>query len=140
MPSLFSRARTTSTKNTPKPQLDLPHVDEFGRVSSRGSIGTRAFTTSKKERARTKSHSEQQARRGAAPDGDDDVPEDGFLPTGSAPPEDPQQLYGHLSYERHVVLGIEDATRLVDIIADELNTKGECRLPLRTPVPPSSNE
>ena len=32
--------------------------------------------------------------------------------------------YGYLSYERHVVLGLDEVDRLVRIVTDELGTRG----------------
>lgn len=118
MPSLFTRARTTSAKKLPKtPAADGHGPDEFGRVTSRGS------TTGGKER-RTRKQSTTGDRNG----GEDELPEvmeDGYLPTSVEPPELPQQTYGYLSHGRQVVLGIEDVTRLVEIVSGELGARGK---------------
>ena len=45
-------------------------------------------------------------------------------------PDDPTQElppahdYGYLSYQRHVILGLEEVARLVDVVGDELGTCG----------------
>ena len=36
------------------------------------------------------------------------------------------QMYGYLGYATNVVLGVEDVTRLVEVVADELGRRGEC--------------
>lgn len=51
--------------------------------------------------------------------------EDGFLPTSLAPHETAGQIYGYLSHEAHVVLGVDDVTRLVEVVADELGARGQ---------------
>lgn len=141
MPSLFSRSRTTST---PDKQLSLPipssqglyanQLDEFGRVSSRAS-GKAA--TSKKEkkkakdekRARTISSSREQIEQPEFT-----LPDGSFLPLNLEKPrqsETQQQgfEYGYLSYERHVVLGIEQVARLVDVLCTELTSRGGLTTP-----------
>lgn len=150
MPSLFSRARTNSTPQKKPSSLfsndNSPSsaLDEFGRVSSRASnraISSTVIplTPSKKDRKKAKeqekrfktlgSHREvndydQQAER-AFPDGS-------FLPLNLERPRDETNAgeqskehdYGYLSYERHVVLGLEQVARLVDVVSEELETRG----------------
>ncbi|KAH9917724.1 uncharacterized protein B0H18DRAFT_1087011 [Fomitopsis serialis] len=136
MHSIFSRARTIST---PKKSVDTTTPDEFGRVNSRGSA--RGLTASPapgkkdkkdgkdKGRARTASAAEPDSPEYAVPDGT-------FLPLSLDPPrfeataDQPafeQQKghdYGHLSYQRHVVLGLEEVARLVDVVGNELALRG----------------
>ncbi|KAG8824759.1 hypothetical protein FRB91_001876 [Serendipita sp. 411] len=51
-----------------------------------------------------------------------DVPEEihEFLQGG-----DTKQEYGYLASERHVVLGLDEVVRLVDVVAEELGQRGE---------------
>lgn len=137
MPSLFSRSRTASTPK--KPTLEGLY-DEFGRVTSRGSakgskVATPSLTPSRKEkkeksRARTISSP-------AEPDPSEfTLPDGSFLPLNLEPPryepiiEEPSQEqkgpvdYGYLSYQRHVVLGLEELARLIDVVGNELGTRG----------------
>ncbi|TDL17053.1 hypothetical protein BD410DRAFT_901675 [Rickenella mellea] len=117
MPSIFTRARTTSAKKLPKPPQDLP--DEFGRVQSRGP--PTASRPAKDKRARTQSSGEYRNS------GDVELVEqieDGYLPTSMEQAEHPQQSYGYLSHGRHVVLGLEDVTKLVEVVAEELGARG----------------
>ncbi|KAF9495534.1 hypothetical protein BDN71DRAFT_1506671 [Pleurotus eryngii] len=112
MHSLFSRSRTNST---PK----KPQVDEFGAISSPSS------KKSKKKQANLPPPPEPQ------------LPDNSFLPThldrprdefgGFQPPKDYD--YGYLSYERHVVLGIQDVARLVEVLTHELVTRGGITTP-----------
>ncbi|KAI5118498.1 hypothetical protein M0805_003998 [Coniferiporia weirii] len=142
MPSIFTRARTTSTKNLPKPPLAsnapaLPSdgaagafIDEFGRVSSRSGGGApptpskdhdrRAQTTADKRRA-TNTSAASLAELEQEPEF-----EDGFLPTSLAPlaPPEERQEYGCLSHEAHVILSVEDTQRLVEIVTGELSQRG----------------
>ncbi|PPQ99370.1 hypothetical protein CVT24_009200 [Panaeolus cyanescens] len=145
MPSLFSRVRTNST---PQKKNTLPldnnygagSLDEFGRVSSRTSnrAGTLA-TPSKKDKKKDQKRSKtlpaprddfEQQQEPAFPDG-------AFLPLNLEKPrndaagsEQPKELdYGYLSYERHVVLGIEQVERLVDVLSEELESRGGITTP-----------
>ncbi|KAG5645311.1 hypothetical protein DXG03_006500 [Asterophora parasitica] len=118
MPSIFSRSRTTSTtRKDAKLAANLAasltanltanltaSLDEFGRVSTPG------------------------------PDVPPPVPDGSFLPltldrprphADSAPAPD----YGYLSHERHVVLGLDHAARLVTVLADELQSRGGITTP-----------
>jgi hypothetical protein len=127
MPSLFSRARTTSTpgKKHPSGNLDTPY-DEFGRVNSRTSAkdvggGRSTPTTLSKQKPRTRTLS--------TPDTDPiaHIPDGSFLPLNLEPrvPNNEQQEhdYGYLSYQRHVVLGLDEVARIVDVVASELGTR-----------------
>ncbi|CCM00227.1 uncharacterized protein FIBRA_02255 [Fibroporia radiculosa] len=135
MPSIFSRSRTNST---PKRPTDSP-FDEFGRITSRGSargLTASPQSTSKKEKRKD---SKEKSRSKASPT-EYDVPEiaipDGtFLPLNFDPPRvevtgesnEPRTSnndYGHLSYGRHVVLGLEQVARLVDVVGNELGMRG----------------
>ncbi|KAI0925430.1 hypothetical protein AcW1_002909 [Taiwanofungus camphoratus] len=140
MPNLFSRSRTNSTpKKTP---FDTAAYDEFGRINSRGSARGQAVPqlgTGKKDK---KKDSKEKARPRAANSlVEHDAPEfaipDGsFLPLNLDPPryesneDDPRHEprpihdYGYLSYGRHVILGLEQVARLVDVVGDELGTRG----------------
>lgn len=149
MPSLFSRARTNSTPNKKStlPSDDGPYaaggLDEFGRVSSRTShrgatLGTPASKKDKKK---------EQKRNKALPPGREDVvyspdspfPDGAFLPlnlerpsavdSGGATEFIKGHDYGYLSYERHVVLGLDQVERLVEVISEELETRGGITTP-----------
>ena len=136
MPSIFSRARTTSTP-TKKATVDL---DEFGRINSRGSGRQVAVTASAKKAAKKDVGGRTTPRPRAPGTADDDQvdfgpPNGSFLPLvldkpRYQSPDDPtleippSHDYGYLSYSRHVVLGLEEVARLVDVVGDELGTRG----------------
>ncbi|KAG7442004.1 uncharacterized protein BT62DRAFT_1011045 [Guyanagaster necrorhizus] len=89
------------SRSTPTPQknLRLDTTDEFGRVSSRSS-------------------------QLPLP------PPDGFLPFTLDRPRDATEIdYGYLAYERHVVLGLEQVSHLVDVVSEELGTRGGITTP-----------
>lgn len=137
MPSIFARSRTTSNSakslkpnanigNLPAvPPKDVP--DEFGRVTSRGStVHTVSKKDKKKEikaRLRTQSSPQEPIDPPALPDGS-------FLPfsrESQETSEDPPptlQKYGYLSYQTEVVLGLEEVTRLVEVVSSELSERG----------------
>lgn len=114
MPSIFTRSRTTST---PKPKSVTP-PDEFGRVTSRTSIST---PSSKKDKKKDK----------VAPRPSNSieiqVTEGGFLPFCiPSDSEDRAKLrpYGYLSYKSEVILGVDEASRLVDVVSREMTERG----------------
>lgn len=136
MPSLFSRSRTTSTPKK-SPLEGLP--DEFGRVDSRGS--SRALTPVPQGSARRDRKKDKERARKLDEDAGQDedpeyaIPDGSFLSLSLDPPPfvtsdgalpDPHPLvdYGYLSYGRHVILGLEQAARLVDVVGNELGTRG----------------
>lgn len=158
MHSIFTRARTTSSKNLPKAPSSndgAGGTDEFGRVRSRGGGGAahqhqHPPPTPSKDRqynTMTGGRRERDRDRGRGDSSFDSALldpnaaayglQDGFLPTGlaSTEPPDPDrggdatagsgQAYGYLSHGVNVVLGVEDATRLVEVLADELGRRGE---------------
>ncbi|KAF9466768.1 hypothetical protein BDZ94DRAFT_1157316 [Collybia nuda] len=153
MPSLFSRSRTNSTPkkhslNTPEPSGAF---DEFGRVSSRLSnfaagVGSPS-PASKKDKKKAKEQEKRlrtlsTTRERAEYDQGNDAPlspfPDGtFLPLNLERPrnelgaiEYPKEHdYGFLSYERHVVLGLEQVARLVEVVSEELGTRGGITTP-----------
>ncbi|KAF8646242.1 hypothetical protein AX16_007312 [Volvariella volvacea WC 439] len=147
MPSLFSRSRTTSTANK-KPSLnsfDSPAAfppDEFGRVSSASSHNGNN-PTSKKDKKKAKEQEKRQRTTSSARDDQrtltpiPTIPDGSFLPMNLDRPRDElgavlppkEHDYGYLSYERHVVLGLEQIERLVDVVADELGTRGGIATP-----------
>jgi hypothetical protein len=65
------------------------------------------------------------------------VPDGSFLPLNLERPRIESGLieqhkehdYGYLSYERHVVLGIEQVARLVEVLSEELITRGGITTP-----------
>ncbi|KAI8976357.1 hypothetical protein BD414DRAFT_423305 [Trametes punicea] len=138
MPSLFSRARTASTP-TKKSTFDLSVQDEFGRISSRGSARQAAQQNSVTAKKAGKKDGKG-AAKGRSSTGDDEqqefIPPDGsFHPLSLEKPlyennDDPRQEqqpshdYGYLSYGRHVILGLEEVARLVDVVGEELGTRG----------------
>jgi hypothetical protein len=139
MPSIFARSRTASTpakahkgiaNNGSLPASPKDVLDEFGRVTSR--VSAVHSTTSKKEkkkeskaaaRLRTQSSPQEAVDTPSIPDGS-------FLPFSWELPEAPEeprqnpQRYGYLSYHCEVVLGLEEVTRLVDMISNELSQRG----------------
>ncbi|KAL1942286.1 hypothetical protein VTO73DRAFT_6350 [Trametes versicolor] len=140
MPSLFSRARTTSTP-TKKSAFDLGAQDEFGRISSRGSprppVQQQFVATAKKAAKKDGGKSSAKARAVAADDEQQDYgpPDGAFLPLSLERPryehgespvleQPPSHDYGYLSYGRHVILGPEEVARLVDVVGEELGTRG----------------
>lgn len=160
MHSIFTRARTTSSKNLPKaPSSDAGGAggtDEFGRVRSRGGGNAahqlqnqlqmppptpskdRQYNTMTGGRQRDRDRDRERSRGDTSFDSallDPNAAayglQDGFLPTGlaSTEPPDPDrdagQPYGYLSHGVNVVLGVEDATKLVEVLADELGRRGE---------------
>lgn len=135
MPSLFSRSRTTST---PKKSSETAAYDEFGRIDSRGSARTLLSPHGKKDK---KKESKNKSGAKADPFAEAEPPEyaipDGtFLSlnlnpprieiTGDAPGTELRQShdYGYLSYGRHVVLGLQQVARLVDVVGNELGLRG----------------
>jgi hypothetical protein len=127
MPSLFSRARTTSTS---KPSQSANGTDEFGRAPT-PLRSKSSFTTPKKDRKDKAARS----RTLSSPDPDaqeyfPDLPDGGFLPLNLHPPlfdlqgREITQDYGYLSYKRNIVLGLEEITRLVDVASHEICARG----------------
>ena len=147
MPSLFSRSRTHPT-STPanKPSLispvsptasDTQPFDEFGRINSRSSHFSSSTVKREKDRTRKKKGKGPEKLRSRTPgaqadlDGLPPIPIGSFLPFSLDRPRDESgherpkgDDYGYLSYERHVILGVEQAEHLVDVVVDELNTRG----------------
>ena len=135
MPSIFSRSRTTTT---PKKSLPEPPFDEFGRITSRGSaksIPTTPQSTKKDKKSKDKSKPKGNGSPAEAETPEFTVPDGCFLPLnldpqryepGEEPSQERRQLhdYGYLSYQRHVVLGLEEVARLVDLVGNELGTRG----------------
>ncbi|KIJ08807.1 hypothetical protein PAXINDRAFT_172769 [Paxillus involutus ATCC 200175] len=149
MPSLFSRSRTTSTPGKKSPfGNSLPGAstvapyDEFGRVNSRGSgSGVPLVFTSKKDKEKDKKRGQDGKTRARTissprPDAGDlgdlvaQIPDGSFLLLNLDRPRDEsgeektlEHDYGSLSYERHVILGLDEVARLVDVVAVELGTR-----------------
>ncbi|KAL5512303.1 hypothetical protein ACEPAG_3295 [Sanghuangporus baumii] len=134
MPSLFSRARTTSSKTakaaaTAAAATAAAHspdavIDEFGRVSSRGA-GAPPLPL-KDKRSQSLSQSKRATHTSAADYELDTEVEDGFLPTSLNSPQDEVggRVYGYLGHEANIVLSIEDLERLVKVVADEIIQRG----------------
>ncbi|KIJ44471.1 hypothetical protein M422DRAFT_252076 [Sphaerobolus stellatus SS14] len=135
MPSLFARARTSSTPNKAKQETNGGVIiDEFGRVTSRGSITN--STPSKKDKKKAEKAAARQRTTSAGPAAQHEGLDIQSLPDGSFLPfawpvkqeagEEPVKLksYGYLSYQCDVTLGIEEVSRLVDVIAKELSERG----------------
>ena len=137
MPSIFTRARTTSSKNlkSSTSPLDVHQrvgspfgnvsTSEFGvvRVNSRGPPPLPA----KDKRSQT--FSSRRATNASVTDlGEEAEVEDGFLPTSlnvsDEPPPTPDREYGYLAHESQVVLAIEEVERLVEVVAEELVQRG----------------
>ena len=149
MPSLFSRSRTNaSQKKDQNVQQGPVGYDEFGRVGlSRPKSNTvgnpdhgvkspkdkdRKRGQEKDKRLRTLSTPKGDRHDFAQDDGFYQIPDGSFLPLNLERPwTDPemheplkQTDYGYLSFERHVILGLEQVARLVDVVADEIGTRG----------------
>lgn len=141
MPSLFSRSRTTSTPHKAnRPSADDVVYDEFGRVSSRSSnrgvVSLPGKKDNKKDKdARARTFSTAKGRASTTVDDDEPpIPDGSFLPLTiepprradpeGGPPREREQDYGYLSYQRHVVLGLDEADRLVRTLTDELGSRG----------------
>ncbi|KAG1858566.1 hypothetical protein F4604DRAFT_1931092 [Suillus subluteus] len=128
MPSIFSRARTTSTpgKKRSSGNQDAPY-DEFGRVNSRSSA--KDVTSGRSTPASTLVKQKPRSRTLSTPETDPfaHIPDGSFLPLNLEPKdidhEQQEHDYGYLSYQRHVVLGLDEIARLVDVVASELGTR-----------------
>jgi hypothetical protein len=128
MPSIFSRARTTSTpgKKHPSGNQDAPY-DEFGRVNSRSS--SKDVTSGRRTPPSTLVKQKTRSRTLSTPETDPfaHIPDGSFLPLNLEPKdidhEQQEHDYGYLSYQRHVVLGLDEVARLVDVVASELGTR-----------------
>src|SRR5262245_35970826 len=141
MPSIFSRTRTQSSpfKGATVVENSSSAFDEFGRVPSRGSHrGASLASPLKKDKKKDK----DKEKRGISsstnrPDylSPQDIlasiPDGSFLPLNLDRPRDEtgveqpkEQDYGYLSYERHVVLGLEQLQRLVQVVSEELGHRG----------------
>ncbi|KAG6856134.1 hypothetical protein H0H87_007194 [Tephrocybe sp. NHM501043] len=142
MPSIFSRSRTNSTPkkhSLPSPQ-ESNVLDEFGRISSRLSnfASNSPAPTSKKDKKKAKEQEKRAKAQGIAreytqsPDVPPPIPDGSFLPLSLERPRDDAALehdYGYLSYQRHVVLGLEQVGRLVIVLSEELGTRGGITTP-----------
>ncbi|KAG6829199.1 hypothetical protein H0H92_005327, partial [Tricholoma furcatifolium] len=141
MPSLFSRSRTNSTpkKHSLPPPQESSLLDEFGRISSRLSNRSPTPTsTTKKDKKKAKERAQNLAASrdlNQSPDVPPPIPDGSFLPLNLDPPptssldQSKEHDYGYLSYQRHVVLGLEQVARLVTVISDELTTRGGITTP-----------
>ena len=142
MPSLFSRARTNSSTNRKNlsPSGVFSSFDEFGRASSR--LSNRTFGSPSKKEKKAKESSKRGKKLSPGQQDSEDPPEsvfpDGaFLPLNlerprndeSTPEHSKEHDYSFLSYERHVVLGIEQVERLVEVVSEELETRGGITTP-----------
>ncbi|KAF9220710.1 hypothetical protein BS17DRAFT_713899 [Gyrodon lividus] len=150
MPSLFSRSRTTSTPGKKSfsgnasagGSTVAPGYDEFGRVNNTGSGPTVPLSfTPKKGGEKDKKRAQDGKTRARTisspkPDGGDigdlvaRIPDGSFLLLNLDRPRDEsgeektlEHDYGYLSYERHVILGLDEVARLVDVVAVELGTR-----------------
>ncbi|KAL4076628.1 hypothetical protein V8B97DRAFT_2004350 [Scleroderma yunnanense] len=144
MPSLFSRARTNSIpgKKSARSSGDHPAShDEFGRMKSRDSGHSNPLSfVGKKDKDKEKKKgvdSKHRKRTISSPRPESDVtnlvaqiPDGSFLPLNLDRPRDEsgevktlEHDYGYLSYERHVILGLDQVARLVDVVANELTSR-----------------
>lgn len=151
MPSLFSRSRTNSTphkKHSLHPAENTSPLDEFGRITSRGSNISYNVNSLSPVSKKDKKKAKEQEKRLWSPTSRTQldyhaelpalpIPDGSFLPlnlerprTESGPIEHPKEHdYGYLSYERHVVLGVEQIARLVEVVSEELTTRGGITTP-----------
>ena len=144
MPSLFSRTRRNSSprkKNLPPSEDSYIYksLDEFGRTSSR--LSNRTFGTPKKDKKTRES--DKRAKTSSPGLINTEFPSEPVFPDGaflplhlerprhdeSTPERSKDHDYGYLSYERHVVLGIDQVERLVEVISEELETRGGVTTP-----------
>lgn len=126
MPSLFSRARTTSTS---KPSQTANGTDEFGRVPtplrSKSSFATPTKKDKWSARSRTISTLDPDTQEYFL-----EIPDGTFLPLNLTPlrfdfqEREISQDYGYLSYKRHIVLGLEEVVRLVEVTSQEIGARG----------------
>lgn len=146
MPSLFSRSRTTSTPGK-QPQNSSSNgdgYDEFGRISSRGSQvvaaslpAARNSNKKKDKDARARTVSSARGKGSLSVEDEQPIPDGSFLALSLEPPtrldaqdgvaapvRERDHDYGYLSFQRHVILGLEEADKLVKAVADELGTRG----------------
>jgi hypothetical protein len=102
--------------------------DGDGDGSADQSTSLDATPKSKKEKK--KAEKEQQLHSRIASDQvslESTQSEERYLPLTLERPawsSDSDQGFGYLSFERHVVLGLEQVTRLVDVVCEELSTRG----------------
>lgn len=106
----------------------VPAPDTNGSVDQKSVSETSSVRTPKKEKKKA-AKEQQRLSRVSINDGSSEEPvlEERFLPlTLERPPwgSDSDQDYGYLSSERHVVLGLEQAARLVDVVSLELQNRG----------------
>ena len=146
MPSLFSRARTISSplKKNPPPSEEnfiFGSLDEFGRASSR--LSHRTFNTPSKKDKKKAKEGDKRGKNLSPGLQVSEFPQEAVFPDGAFLPlnlERPRNVeptleqskehdYGYLSYQRHVVLGIEQVERLVEVISEELETRGGITTP-----------
>jgi len=144
MPTLFSRSRTNSSplkKLSSTVEESRLTSDEFGRVSSRTSVrnlsgGKKDKKRDKDDKTRPRTTSSTRERLDSDSYPVDAIPDGSFLPLCLERPRDElgaqrpiEQGYGYLSYERHVVLGLEQVTRLVEVVTAELSSRGGLTTP-----------
>jgi hypothetical protein len=134
MPSIFTRSRTASTPSKHS-LLDQPTtvIDEFGRVTSRPSVAPTSKEVKKERKDKDKDKHRQQRPHTSPQDTVDlqSIPDGTFLPFSSGRTDDDDEPrvkvkgYGYMSHRSEVVLGIDEVLRLVDVIAVQLNERGE---------------
>lgn len=154
MSKLFSRTKSATSMGRNGPSGGsagaYSDTDDFGRI--RATTFKRGKTDSQLERSRQRTLSNPNLVHGSLngqnasystyidrSESAKDLPSlpDGyFLPTSlTAPPEiaddlhelrggDTKQEYGYLASERHVILGLDEVVRLVDVVAEELGQRG----------------
>lgn len=151
MHSLFSRARTASTPSKAHAlaaQQQSAEIDELGRISSRTSTARTVQAIVKNGAGNSSSKKARKAAQHAVEE-EPAIPDGTFLALSLAPPpprkqapappppvtgsptspsrakeSEREQDYGYLSYQRHVVLGLDEVDRLVRALADELGQRG----------------
>ena len=146
MAKLFTRSSSKTLPTVGRPDSD---TDEFGRTPSRGFIpgsGTKRDKAHKQLEKATRQRTISNPNfsnsfvsdRPGTPRDIFDV-QDGFLATNLDPPlpttdewgqpksnsGEFQQEYGYTCWEKHVILGIDEVTRLVDVVAEELRLRGK---------------
>jgi hypothetical protein len=146
MAKLFTRS---SSKTLPSLGRADSDTDEFGRTPSRGFIPSSGAKRDKAHKQLDKATRQRTISnpnfsnafavdRPGTPRDILDV-QDGFLATNLDPPlpatdewgqpkpnsGEVQQDYGYMCWEKYVILGIDEVTRLVDVVAEELRLRGE---------------
>ncbi|KAI6144186.1 hypothetical protein BKA82DRAFT_4175223 [Pisolithus tinctorius] len=134
MSSLFSRVKTKSIlSRISRATSDGLHTttgadDDLTHTKRSASSSDQTRTQGAKLRRRLVSSSKRAKSEVRVPNTIAQVPDGGFLPLNldhrrKGTHDAPRYEYGYLSFECHVVLGINELERLVEVVSDELATR-----------------